>query len=108
VRSRRVFADKFCAEKFIPRAADSRPLRYRRGMANVAERTPGNVPGPYYVDASCIDCDQCRALAPDLFERNPDTGMGFVKRQPATEDEKLLAEEARLACATESIGNDGA
>jgi ferredoxin len=77
-------------------------------MANATDRNPGNVPGAYYVDSSCIDCEQCRVLAPDLFERNPDTGLGYVKRQPATADEILAAEEARLACATESIGKDGA
>lgn len=77
-------------------------------MANAADRNPRNVPGAYYIDSSCIDCDQCRGLAPETFERDPDTGLGYVKRQPATEDEILLAEEARLACATESIGKDGA
>jgi ferredoxin len=77
-------------------------------MANPADRTPGNAPGAYYVDSSCIDCDQCRAMAPDFFGRDPDTGLGFVKRQPVIEDELALVEEARLACATESIGNDGA
>ncbi len=77
-------------------------------MANPNDRASGNAPGRYYVDASCIDCDQCRAMAPELFGRNEDTGLGFVKRQPLTEDEFALAEEARLACGTDSIGNDGA
>lgn len=77
-------------------------------MPSPADRTPGNVPGAYYVDSSCIDCDQCRLLAPDFFARDPDSGLGYVKRQPVIEDEILLAEEARLACATASIGNDGA
>ncbi len=76
-------------------------------MATLADRTPENVPGAYYVDASCIDCGQCEVMAPDFFVRNPDTGLGFVHRQPVTEDEIALAEEARLACATSSIGNDG-
>jgi ferredoxin len=77
-------------------------------MAIPAERTPDNAPGPYYVDASCIDCGQCEVMAPDFFVRNPDTGLGYVRRQPVTDDEIALAEEALLACATESIGNDGA
>jgi ferredoxin len=76
-------------------------------MATFSDRTPDNVPGPYYVDNSCIDCDQCRVMAPDLFGRNDDTGLGFVKRQPATADEMALAEEALAACATSSIGSDG-
>jgi len=47
-------------------------------------------------------------MAPDLFARNEDTGLSFVRRQPVTEDDLLLAEEALEACATASIGNDGA
>ena len=77
-------------------------------MASPTDRNFDNVPGRYYVDSSCIDCDQCRLLAPDLFERNPDTGLGYVKKQPVTEGEIALAEEALEACATQSIGRDGA
>lgn len=77
-------------------------------MANLSDRTADNVPGRYYVDSSCIDCDQCRVIAPDIYARNPDTGLGFVKRQPLSDDEISLAEEALAACATSSIGNDGA
>jgi ferredoxin len=76
-------------------------------MATLSERMPENVPGPYYIDSSCIDCDQCRVIAPDFFARNDDTGMGYVKKQPVTAEEMAMAEEAMLACATESIGNDG-
>ncbi|HVU32178.1 MAG TPA: ferredoxin [Opitutaceae bacterium] len=77
-------------------------------MANSSDRNPDNVPGRYYVDSSCIDCDQCRNLAPDFFARNPDTGLGYVQRQPVTDDEIAAVEEALAACATSSIGNDGA
>ena len=76
-------------------------------MANPSDRTPENVAGRYYVDSSCIDCDQCRVMAPDIFARNPDTGLGYVKRQPGTDEELALAEEVLAACATGSIGNDG-
>lgn len=77
-------------------------------MATVTDRNPENVPGRYYVDSSCIDCDQCRVLAPEIFVRNPDTGLTYVQKQPVTDEEINLAEEARTTCATESIGNDGA
>lgn len=76
-------------------------------MATPTERTPDNVPGRYYVDSSCIDCDQCRVMAPDFFARNADTGLGYVKRQPVTDDEIAAVEEALAACATSSIGADG-
>ena len=76
-------------------------------MANLAERLPENVPGAYYVDASCIDCDQCRAIAPQFFSRHEDLGVSFVSRQPVTADEITEVEEILADCATNSIGNDG-
>lgn len=77
-------------------------------MATLTDRLPENVAGQYYVDASCIDCDQCRAMAPDFFSRNAESGLSFVCRQPATPDEIALVEEVAATCATSSIGNDGA
>jgi ferredoxin len=65
-----------------------------------------NAVGAYYVDSSCVDCDICRNTAPDFFKRDDEIGMSFVYRQPLTPEELSLAEEARLGCPTESIGND--
>lgn len=76
-------------------------------MANLSDRIPNNVPGKYYVDASCIDCDQCRAQAPEFFARSDD-GFSYVIRQPATGEEVSLLDEISAGCATGSIGNDGA
>jgi ferredoxin len=75
-------------------------------MANLPECLPENVAGRYYVDASCIDCDQCRAMAPAFFSRTADTGLSFVCRQPVTAGEIALVEETMAVCATNSIGND--
>ncbi len=77
-------------------------------MASLNERLPENVTGRYYVDASCIDCDQCRVAAPQIFGRNEDKGMSFVIRQPVTDGEIAEVEEILAGCATASIGNDGA
>ena len=77
-------------------------------MASLSERLPENAPGRYYVDATCIDCDQCRALAPEFFGRHSDSGLSFVQRQPETADDIARVEEALTSCATSSIGNDGA
>jgi ferredoxin len=76
-------------------------------MAERIERLAQNAVGTYYVDSSCVDCDLCRNTAPDFFKRDDDIGMSFVYRQPSTPGELSLAEEARLGCPTESIGNDG-
>jgi ferredoxin len=76
-------------------------------MANRNEKLPENVPGAYYVDSTCIDCDLCRSTAPDFFRRNDETGYSVAYRQPATREEIANAEEARTGCPTESIGKDG-
>jgi ferredoxin len=76
-------------------------------MSDKTNRLPHNVPGAYYVDSSCVDCDLCRNTAPDFFKRDEETGFSFVYRQPFTSEERALAEEAKQGCPTESIGNDG-
>lgn len=76
-------------------------------MATLSDRLAQNVPGKYYVDSSCIDCDQCRVVAAELFGHHED-GFSYVQRQPATAEEVALMEEAIGSCATESIGDDGA
>ena len=71
-------------------------------MAKQARRLPENVPGDFYVDDSCIDCDACRQLAPTVFRDHGD--QSSVYRQPATEGEVLRALMALAACPTSSIG----
>ena len=75
-------------------------------MATLTDRVPQNITGKYYVDSTCIDCDQCRAIAPDFFGRT-DEGMSFLKKQPTADEEVTLVDEAMTSCATSSIGNDG-
>jgi ferredoxin len=77
-------------------------------MATLSDRLPGNAVGRYYVDSSCIDCDQCRAMAPEYFTRDANAGTSLVVRQPQTPEEIAEIEEALTACAVASIGNDGA
>ena len=77
-------------------------------MASLSDRLPENAPGRYYVDATCIDCDQCRSLAAQFFDRQPESGLSFVSRQPETPEEVALVEDILNTCATSSIGNDGA
>lgn len=76
-------------------------------MAIPADRLPQNVPGPWYVDAQCIDCDLCRETAPAIFGRHDETGFSFVQRQPVTPEELAAAQEAREGCPVEAIGDDG-
>jgi ferredoxin len=76
-------------------------------MANHHDRYPDNVPGLYYVDDQCTDCDLCRERMPDIFVRNDRGGHSSVRRQPVNEDEIALCEEAREDCPVEAIGNNG-
>ena len=66
-------------------------------MADVANKYPENVPGKYYVDNQCIDCDLCRETAPDNFKRNDDGGYSFVYKQPASPEEEAAARKPRKA-----------
>jgi glyoxylase-like metal-dependent hydrolase (beta-lactamase superfamily II)/ferredoxin len=63
---------------------------------------PENVPGDFFVDSTCIDCDACRQIAPPVFGEAPRTS--FVKAQPGSAPERRQALQALLACPTGSIG----
>ena len=76
-------------------------------MADKNLKTPENVPGKYYTDNTCIDCDLCRQIAPKSFTRQDEGGYSYVFKQPQTGEEIAQAEEARISCPTETIGNDG-
>lgn len=76
-------------------------------MADKDAKYPDNVSGKFYVDDTCIDCDACRATAPDNFARNEDGGYSFVSKQPENEEESSLCVEAMEGCPVEAIGEDG-
>jgi ferredoxin len=76
-------------------------------MADPTDKNPLNVPGNYYNDLTCIDCDLCRETAPQIFIRDDEEGLSYVWKQPASVEEIAAAEEARNSCPTQSIGNDG-
>lgn len=76
-------------------------------MADLTNKNQRNVPGKYYNDTTCIDCGMCPDIAPSLFTRDDDEGFSYVYKQPETEEELQLAEEAIESCPTESIGKDG-
>jgi ferredoxin len=77
-------------------------------MADAANKYPENVPGKFYVDDQCIDCDLCRETAPANFKRNDDGGHSYVFKQPENEEEERLSREAMEGCPVEAIGDDGA
>jgi glyoxylase-like metal-dependent hydrolase (beta-lactamase superfamily II)/ferredoxin len=71
-------------------------------VARLNLRLPENVPGALYVDETCIDCDTCRQMAPEIYGEA--RGLSYVMRQPESADEKRRALQALVACPTASIG----
>lgn len=82
-------------------------IHFNGSMAVRENRTDGNVAGKYYVDDQCIDCDLCREICPNCFGRDEDGGCSIVIKQPESEEERSLCEEAAGSCPVGAIGNDG-
>ena len=76
-------------------------------MADPTAKLPENVAGELYVDDHCIDCDACRATAPDNFARDDEKGYSYVSKQPENDEERELCIEALEGCPVEAIGDDG-
>jgi glyoxylase-like metal-dependent hydrolase (beta-lactamase superfamily II)/ferredoxin len=73
-------------------------------VARLSTRLPENAPGNYFVDDSCIDCETCRILAPQVFERSDHVGLSIVSHQPETPAAELRARMAIVSCPTSAIG----
>lgn len=71
-------------------------------MAHLKQRRSENISGDFYVDSSCIDCDTCRWMAPEVFDRQQ--GQSAVYQQPTDTNTRHRAMQALLACPTASIG----
>ncbi len=71
-------------------------------MADRRRAVAENVPGDFFVDETCIDCDTCRQLAPAIFGETRDSS--FVRLQPQAPETGRAALQALLACPTGSIG----
>jgi ferredoxin len=76
-------------------------------MANKNDDRVGRgVPGRFYVDSKCIDCDLCRDIAPEFFARDDD-GYSKVIKQPDSDGEIDTCVEAMDSCPVGAIGDDG-
>jgi glyoxylase-like metal-dependent hydrolase (beta-lactamase superfamily II)/ferredoxin len=71
-------------------------------MANLKRAYSENVPGNFFVDDTCIDCDLCRQIAPTVFRDEGDHSAVF--HQPGDSAEARRAGMALIACPTGSIG----
>ena len=71
-------------------------------MAKLQKKRPENIEGEFFVDSTCIDCDTCRWIAPEVFTRKGDKSA--VYHQPQNDLETKEALQALLSCPTASIG----
>jgi len=76
-------------------------------MADPRDKVSETVPGRFYVDTQCIDCDVCRVTAPANFQRSEEKGYSYVSRQPETPEEEAQCQEAMDSCPVEAIGENG-
>ena len=67
-------------------------------MADEKKRLDSNVAGNFFVDATCINCDTCRQLAPTSFEEVG--SFSAVTQQPTDEGHTQQAYQALLAMAS--------
>jgi 4Fe-4S single cluster domain of Ferredoxin I len=65
-------------------------------MADRVRALAENVPGAFFVDATCIDCDTCPQLAPATFGETGE--FSFVQLQPRNDAEMRAALRALVAC----------
>ena len=73
-------------------------------MADSRQRLDTNVQGNFFVDATCINCDTCRQLAPDSFQEVGE--YSAVTIQPESDERLHQAYQALLACPVGSIGTE--
>jgi ferredoxin len=67
-------------------------------MAELKDKLPDNVPGKFYVDRECIDCDVCRDTSPTNFRRNDENGYSYVYKQPETSENSPFVKKRFDAC----------
>jgi glyoxylase-like metal-dependent hydrolase (beta-lactamase superfamily II)/ferredoxin len=70
-------------------------------MAKLERRLPANVPGPLFVDDSCIDCGTCWTLAPATFEEAGGQARVFAQPEGSIRHRAFMA---LVSCPTSSIG----
>jgi glyoxylase-like metal-dependent hydrolase (beta-lactamase superfamily II)/ferredoxin len=71
---------------------------------NHEKRLNTNVPGNFFVSSACINCDQCRQIAPDTFSEV--AHFSAVTNQPNGDDEIRKAFYALISCPTGAIGSE--
>ncbi|PJZ50690.1 ferredoxin [Leptospira saintgironsiae] len=76
-------------------------------MADKNDKVPENVPGKFYIDNSCVPCNDCLEEAPQLLKYTDDESKVYFHKQPASPEEAVAARKAMEICPVEAIGDDG-
>ncbi|BAS81728.1 Os02g0829500 [Oryza sativa Japonica Group] len=77
-----------------PASVAAPPPRRPRAVASSASspalqrRRPQNVPGDFFVDHRCIDCQTCRWMASEVFKRVD--GKAAVAAQPISDEQRTF------------------
>ena len=74
-------------------------------MADPRKILKANAKGEFFVDSTCIDCDVCREIAPEVF--GDSGGYSYVRSQPKNENERRKAVRALISCPVGAIGFAG-
>lgn len=80
-------------------------------MIAAQQKAKENVDGKYYVNGECIGCGLCSAISPGNFKTSLDGDeevfYNYVFKQPDSDEEIRLCEEAVEECPVAAINNDG-
>jgi ferredoxin len=76
-------------------------------MAEQSTKLPNNVPGEFYVTEECDGCAYCGMVAPENFDFDKPSNTYFVSRQPASDGERELVNEAMEDCPVDAIQRIG-
>lgn len=72
-------------------------------MANSSKKHPRNAAGPWFVDLTCISCDTCTDISPEIFGRDANRKAFVREHRP---EEASLFEFARESCPVEAVGEE--
>uniref|UniRef100_A0A0E0NN95 Metallo-beta-lactamase domain-containing protein n=1 Tax=Oryza rufipogon TaxID=4529 RepID=A0A0E0NN95_ORYRU len=89
-----------------PRAVASFRASSASSPALDSGRRPQNVPGDFFVDHRCIDCQTCRWMAPEVFKRVD--GKAAVAAHPISDDHRTKALQGVYHCGYHSEDSFGA
>ncbi len=71
-----------------------------------SRRHPEGSDGDWFIDDRCIGCGASTSIAPDLIRAASDGRQYVFVRQPASQADVALAQQAAEVCPSRSIGNE--